>query len=126
MKFQDEDKICYLYYKNVKEDVKNIFFKYISRCRIEEYFRFKKQNYKFEDFRVRSPKSINNLNMLLTFSIGLNLALAETIDKKLFVLEIIEFSKSLKKDITFWLYQIAKGIFNILTLLKKALPLLKI
>ena len=37
---------------------------------IEEYFRFKKQEYGFENFRVRSLK-INNLNKLLTCTIGM-------------------------------------------------------
>jgi len=32
----------------------------IDRWKIEEYFKFKKQEYNFEDFRVRTLKSINN------------------------------------------------------------------
>ena len=45
-----------------KEDVVSIVRTYMSRWRIEEYFRFKKQHFGFENFRVRSLMSINNLN----------------------------------------------------------------
>mgnify|MGYP001771631537 CR=1 FL=1 len=54
-----------------KEDVIKIARRYINRWRIEEYFKFKKQEYKFENFRVRTMKSINNLNSLLIYTIGL-------------------------------------------------------
>ena len=38
---------------------------------IEEYFKFKKQEYHFENFRVRILKAINHLNRMLTYTIGL-------------------------------------------------------
>lgn len=44
---------------------------YIDRWKIEEYFKFKKQEYKFENFRVRTLKAINNLNKMLSYTIGL-------------------------------------------------------
>ena len=50
---------------------------YINRWRIEEYFKFKKQEYNFEDFRVRTLKSINNLNKMLTYTIGMIALLSE-------------------------------------------------
>ncbi len=43
-----------------KEDLKRIVYTYMPRWRIEEYFRFKKQSFAFENFRVRSLKVINN------------------------------------------------------------------
>ena len=49
-----------------KEDAIGILRLYMSRWRIEEYFRFKKQEYDFENFRVRNLIAINNLNQLLT------------------------------------------------------------
>ena len=49
-----------------KNDVIKIAKLYFSRWRIEEYFRAKKQIFQFENFRVRSLKSINALNMLIT------------------------------------------------------------
>ncbi len=60
-----------------KEDVVNIVRTYMSRWRVEEYFRFKKQHFGFENFRVRSLRSINNLNRLLTYAIGILGILAE-------------------------------------------------
>ena len=54
-----------------KEDVIQIVRTYMSRWRIEEYFRFKKQHFGFENFRVRGLVSMNNLNQLLTYAIGL-------------------------------------------------------
>lgn len=49
-----------------KEGVIKIVRLYLSRWRIEEYFRGKKQEYDFENMRVRTLKVMNNLNMMLT------------------------------------------------------------
>ena len=46
-----------------KDDAEKIARIYMLRWRIEEYFRAKKQNYDFENFRVRTLQSINNLNL---------------------------------------------------------------
>lgn len=97
-----------------KEDVTQIIRYYFSRWRIEEYFKFKKQEYGFENFRVRSFKAINNLNMLLTYTIGLIGLLSEKMNKKQFVNKIIKASNSLRSKVFMWFYQIARGIFNIL------------
>ena len=43
---------------------------YLSGKRIEEYYKFKKQGFNFEKFLVCSLKSIRNLDLLLTISIG--------------------------------------------------------
>lgn len=99
-----------------KEDVIKITRCYISRWRIEEYFKFKKQEYNFENFRVRTLKSINNLNMMLTYAIGLIGLLSEKINKREFVNKIIQESKSLKDKVSLWFYQIARGIYNILSM----------
>ena len=49
-----------------KDDVINVAKMYFSRWRIEEYFRCKKQMFKFENFRVRKLKAINALNFYIT------------------------------------------------------------
>ena len=98
-----------------KEDVIKIARSYLDRWRIEEYFKFKKQEYKFENFRVRTLKSINNLNKMLTYAIGLIAILSEKIGKREFVNKIIKESKSLKEKVYLWFYQIARGIYNILS-----------
>lgn len=98
-----------------KEDLLKIARCYLDRWRIEEYFKFKKQEYNFENFRVRTLKSINNLNSLLTYAIGLIAMLSEKIGRRRFVNTIINESKSLKNKVYLWFYQLARGIYNILT-----------
>ena len=43
---------------------------YLMRWRIEEYFRFKNQQFNFEDLRVMSLNSIRNLNFFATLAVG--------------------------------------------------------
>ena len=93
-----------------KNDLIKITRNYIDRWKIEEYFRFKKQEYDFENFRVRTMKSINNLNKILTYTIGLIAMISEKKGKRKFVDRIIEESKSLRKEVYLWFYQIARGI----------------
>ena len=97
-----------------KENVIKIVRLYLSRWRIEEHFRGKKQEYDFENMRVRTLKSMNNLNMMLTIHLGYMAMLSDKIDKKLLVIKIIEASKSLKGKIIVWLSQMARGIKEIL------------
>lgn len=90
---------------------------YLLRWRIEEHFRFKKQQYSFEDFRVRSLNSIRTLHRILTVLSGLIGMLSEKREESLFVMELIEASKRIykpKKEKAlkkFMSYAIADGIF---------------
>ena len=97
-----------------KEDVIKIVRLYLSRWKIEEHFRGKKQEYDFENMRVRTLKSMNNLNMMLTIYLGYMAMLSDKIDRKLLVIKIIEASKSLRGKIIVWLSQMARGIKEIL------------
>lgn len=97
-----------------KEDVIKIVRLYLSRWRIEEYFRGKKQEYDFENMRVRTLKAMNNLNMMLTIHLGYISMLTDKIDKKILVIKIIEASKSLRNKVIVWLSQISRGIKEIL------------
>lgn len=99
---------------NDKEDVIRVARLYFSRWRIEEHFRGKKQEYDFENMRVRTLKSMNNLNMFLTIHLGHIAIFAEKINKNLLCIKILYASKSLKKKAIVWLSQIARGIKNIL------------
>lgn len=98
-----------------KEDLIRITRNYLDRWTIEEYFKFKKQEYNFENFRVRSLKAINNLNKMLNYSIGLIALLSEKKEKNKFVNTILKESKSLRNKVYFWFYQICRGIFSILS-----------
>ena len=97
-----------------KEDIVRVTRNYFDRWRIEEYFKFKKQEYHFENFRVRSLKAINKLNKMLTYEIGLIALLCEKMNKNMFVNTIIKESRSLKKKVCLWFYQMARGIYHIL------------
>lgn len=97
-----------------KEDVIKVVRLYLSRWRIEEHFRGKKQEYDFENMRVRTLESMNNLNMMLTIHLGHIAILADNIDEKLLTIKIICASKSLKNKVIVWLSQIARGIKEIL------------
>lgn len=98
-----------------KEDVIKAVRCYLDRWKIEEYFKFKKQEYNFENFRVRTLKSINNLNRMLTYTIGLLSMLSDKMNKKEFVNRIIKESNSLKDKVYLWFYQLARGVYSILS-----------
>ncbi len=98
-----------------KDDVIKIVRLYLSRWRIEEHFRGKKQEYDFENMRVRTLESMNNLNMLLTIHLGHIAILADRIDKKLLTIKIIYASQFLKNNSIVWLSQIARGMKKILS-----------
>ena len=97
-----------------KDDVIKVARLYLSRWRIEEQFRGKKQEYDFENMRVRTLESMNNLNMMLTIHLGHIAILADKMDNKLLTIKILYASKSLKQNSIVWLSQIARGIKNIL------------
>ncbi|WP_212965694.1 transposase [Lederbergia ruris] len=93
-----------------KKDAIQIVRAYMSRWRIEEYFRFKKQHFGFEDFRVRSLTSMNNLNQLLTYAMGMLGLLADESEHSGLFQRLIHNSRALRKDIRFYYYQLAEGI----------------
>jgi len=87
---------------------------YLMRWRIEEYYRFKKQNYGFEKFLVRTLKSIRNLDLFLTVALGHIGVLSEKVDESIEVLEIVTASKRLYGLARFTLYAVSDGLFAIL------------
>jgi hypothetical protein len=146
LKFQDEEKECYVGFINVKitaserplrlvfvyglgeepmmlatnkpikckDDVVKICRTYLCRWRIEEYFRFKKQHFDFEGFRIRKLKAINSLNTLLSFSISfLNCVMEKSPSHRLKV-SVYERAKSIKEKVLFYYYRIAKGLAAVL------------
>lgn len=101
--------------RNPKELIK-IVRSYLSRWRIEEYFKFKKQQFNFEKILVRSINSIRNLNALLSYSIGYLGIISNELDA--LALHIIHLGKSIKKKVQFWYYQIIKGIRELILHIK--------
>ena len=65
---------------------------------------------------LASNIAINNLNKMLTYTIGLIALLSEKINKREFVNRIIKESKSLKEKVFLWFYQLVRGIYNILSM----------
>lgn len=83
---------------------------YIRRWKIEEYFRFKKEQFGFEKELVRSLNSIRTLNVLLTIVIGFIACFSDK-QKQVQYLVVFEISKSLRKnsEIVFVYYAIERG-----------------
>lgn len=101
-----------------KEDAIKVVRLYFYRWRVEEYFRSKKQEYEFENMRVRTLKAMNNLNLMLMIHMGHLGMLIEDMDRKLLTIKIIERSKSIRNKVLVWFNQMARGISNILSYAK--------
>lgn len=94
---------------------------YLMRWRIEEYFKFKKQSFDFENIRVQSLKSIRNLDLLLTIAIGYVAEISGKSDNIKLRAEIVNVSKRLFGVPNFIYYAVADGIFEILKAVKSGI-----
>ena len=99
---------------NNKEDVLRVVTRYFSRWRIEEYFRCKKQSFGFENFRVRSLRSINALNFWLGVCMTFLAFLKDRSDSNLLYHECIEAAAPIKDEVHFFYYRLADGVGKIL------------
>ena len=97
-----------------KDEAERIVKIYFLRWRIEEYFKSKKQNYKWEDSIVRTINSMNNLNMFLTMVMLKLTLLIEKMDKNLLIKIILEQAMALKKKCIVWFGQMSQGVYEIL------------
>ena len=94
---------------------------YLMRWRIEEYYRFKKQQFNLEDLRVRSLNSIRNLEMLVTIAVGYIGFVSEKYEERITVMQLIEASKRIYKANKFILYAVADGLFFVLSKYKQGI-----
>ncbi len=94
---------------------------YLMRWRIEEYFKFKKQSFDFENLRVQSLKSIRNLDILLTIAIGYVAEISGKSENIRLRAEIIGVSKRLFGAPNFVYYAVADGIFEILKTVRSSI-----
>ncbi len=85
------------------------------RWRIETYHRSIKNEYNYENLRVRNLKAINNLTYIFNLVIGHIIGLIENMDNKLLSIKIIEESKSLQQKVGVWITQFSKGIHTMLS-----------
>jgi len=87
---------------------------YLKRWKIEEYFRFKKQQFNSENIRVRSLNSIRTIDLLLTILIGFISMLSEKRKTTKLSFWIRKFAKRIYDIPEFDYYAIADGIYNII------------
>ena len=118
-------KIPMMLITNLKSDDKRICTAickvYLMRWRIEEYFKFKKPSFDFENIRVQSLKSIRNLDLLLTIAIGYVAEISGKSDNIKIRAKIIEVSKRLFGLPDFIYYAVADDIFEILKAVKSGI-----
>ena len=106
-----------------KEDVIRVAKLYFSRWRIEEYFRCKKQMFRFEDFRVRKLVSINALNFYITLCMAFLAHMSMKPETNALKVSILQQAAPIKEKVHFWYYRLAKGICGILSYAKEGVRL---
>lgn len=83
---------------------------YLMQWRIEEYFKFKKQQFELEDLRVMSLQSIRNLNLFATLVTGYIGMMSCEKEDTIFMLELKECSKRIFDIPKFILYGLGYAI----------------
>lgn len=106
-----------------KEDVIAVAKLYFSRWRIEEYFRCKKQMFRFENFRVRKLTAINALNFYITLCMAFLAHLSMKPETNALKVSIIKTAAPIKVKVHFCYYRLAKGISGILLYAKEGIRL---
>lgn len=104
-----------------KEDVLKVAKLYFSRWRIEEYFRCKKQVFRFENFRVRNLRSINALNFYITLCMAFLAHLSMKPETNALKVSIIKTAAPVRKTVYFFYYRLAKGVSAILSYAKEGI-----
>ena len=97
-----------------KQDAIHIAKLYFSRWRIEEYFRCKKNAFRFEEFRVRKLKAINALNFSITICMTFLAYIASLSINSSLRQSIMEAADPIKNQVCFLGYRFAAGIARIL------------
>lgn len=87
---------------------------YLMRWRIEEYFKFKKQQFELEDLRVMSLQSIRNLNFFATLATGYIGIINSEKEDTIFMLELKECSKRIFSMPKFIFYALGYAIERVL------------
>ena len=106
---------------NAKDDVINVAKLYFSRWKIEEYFRCKKQQFNFEDFRVRKLKAINALNFYITVAMTYLARITMKPETNAIKYAVINAADPIKEKVAFNYYRISKGISRLLSYAKEGI-----
>ena len=89
---------------------------YLMRWRIEEYFKFKKQQSGLEDLRVMSLQSIRNLNLFATLATGYIAIINAEKEDTIFMLELKECPKRIYDVPKFIFYALGYAIKHVLSM----------
>lgn len=106
-----------------KEDVAAVARLYFSRWRIEEYFRCKKQMFRFENFRVRKLAAINALNFYITLCMAFLAHLSMKPETNALKAAVIQTAAPIKKKVRFCYYRLSKGVRGILSYAREGVRL---
>ena len=106
-----------------KEEVIRVAQIYFSRWKIEEYFRCKKQMFRFENFRVRKLRAINALNFYITLCMAFLALMSMTSETNVLKVSVIKSAAPVKERVFFCYYRLAKGISRILFFAKEGVRL---
>lgn len=87
---------------------------YLMRWRIEEFFKFKKQQFELEDLRVISLQSIRNLNLFATLAAGYIGLVTSEKENTIFLMELKECSKRIFDVPKFIFYALGYAIERVL------------
>ena len=104
-----------------KEAVIRIAKLYFSRCRIEEYFRCKKQVFRFENFRARKLRAINALNFYITLCMAFLAYMSMKPETNVLKVSVIKTAILIKEKVHFCCYRLAKGVSAILSYAKEGI-----
>lgn len=106
-----------------KADVVKVAAAYFSRWRIEEYFRCKKQMFRFENFRVRKLAAINALNFYITLCMAFLAHMSMKPETNVLKVSVIKTAAPIREKVYFSYYRLAKGIRGILAFAKEGIRL---
>lgn len=94
---------------------------YLMSWRIEEYFKFKKQQFELEDLRVMSLQSIRNLNLLATIATGYIGLTSSAHSESIYLAELKECSKRIYGVPKFVFYALGYAIERVLSMSRKGI-----
>ena len=110
LKMQEKKKLCHIIAKV-----------YLLRWRIEEYFRFKKQQFELEDLRVMSLQSIRNLNLPATLAVGYIGLTTSIHEDSIFLAELKESSKRIYGMPKFIFYAMGYALKRVLSMCRSGI-----
>ena len=100
-----------------KNEVLQVVRDYMLRWKIEENFKYKKQQFKLEKVMVRRYKRIKILNKILTIVMFFN----NVVNMKAYGKSIRKTKIHLKREVKFWLYRISDGIKEVISFFSSAI-----